>query len=67
VLAFLGVAFRGRYESVGLKNRENFLEILDLAVSYNEQVVEVITKASKNAFYTLPTRQNIFYIFFQPK
>jgi hypothetical protein len=36
VLAFQGVAFRGWYESVGSKNRGNFLEILDLTVSYNE-------------------------------
>jgi hypothetical protein len=64
VLAFQGVAFRGRHESVGSKNRENFLEILDLAVSYNEQVAEVIAKAPKNASYTSPTIQKeILHIF----
>jgi hypothetical protein len=52
LLVFQGVAFRGRDESVGLKNRENFLEILNLTVSYNEKVAEVIAKAPKNAFYT---------------
>jgi hypothetical protein len=64
VLAFQGVVFRGRNESVGSKNRENFLEILDLTVSYNEQVTEVIVKAPKNAFYTLPRIQKeILHIF----
>jgi hypothetical protein len=50
VLAFQGVAFRGRDESVGSKNRENFLKILDLTVSYNEKVVDVIAKAPKKCF-----------------
>jgi hypothetical protein len=64
VLAFQGVAFRGRYENVGSKNRGNFLEILDLAVSYNEQVAEVIAKAPKNASYTSPTIQKeILHVF----
>ncbi|XP_059453923.1 uncharacterized protein LOC132184317 [Corylus avellana] len=42
VLPFQGIAFRGRDESVGSKNRENFLEILDLTVSYNEKIAEAI-------------------------
>ena len=54
VLAFQGVAFRGRDESVGSKNRENFLKILDLTVSYNKEIAELIAKAPKNASYTSP-------------
>ncbi|XP_059450819.1 uncharacterized protein LOC132181587 [Corylus avellana] len=57
VLAFQGVAFRGRDESVSSTNRENFLEILGLTISYNEQLAEVIAKAPKNATYTSPTIQ----------
>ena len=38
VLAFQGLAFRGRDESSGSINRGNFLEILDLVLSYNEYV-----------------------------
>jgi len=64
VLAFQGVAFRGRDESVDSKNRENFLEILNLMVSYNEQIAKVIAKAPKNASYTLPMIQKeILHIF----
>ena len=64
VLAFQGVAFRGRDENVDSKNCGNFLEILDLTVSYNEKVVEVIVKAPKNAFYTSPMIQKeILHIF----
>jgi hypothetical protein len=64
VLAFQGVAFRGRDESVGSTNRENFLEILDLMVSYNERVAEVIAKAPKNASYTSPMIQKeILHVF----
>ena len=54
VLAFQGFAFRGRDESVGSKNRGNFFEILDLTVSYNEKIAELIAKALKNASYTSP-------------
>ncbi|XP_062147873.1 uncharacterized protein LOC133856850 [Alnus glutinosa] len=64
VLAFQGVAFRGRDESVDSTNRGNFLEILNLMVSYNEQIAEVIAKAPKNAFYTSPMIQKeILHIF----
>jgi hypothetical protein len=64
LLAFQGVAFRGPDESVGSKNRGNFLEILDLTVSYNEKVAEVIAKAPKNAYYTSPIIQNeILHVF----
>lgn len=47
MLAFQGIAFRGRDESVDSTNRENFLEIFNLIISYNEQIVEVIAKAPK--------------------
>jgi hypothetical protein len=57
LLAFQAVAFRGRDESVGSTNRENFLEILGLTISYNEKLAEVTAKAPKNATYTSPTVQ----------
>jgi len=64
VLAFQGVAFRGRDESVDSTNRENFLEILNVMVSYNEHIAEVIAKAPKNASYTSPMIQKeILHIF----
>ncbi|XP_059458258.1 uncharacterized protein LOC132187841 [Corylus avellana] len=64
VLAFQGVAFRGRDESVSSTNRGNFLEILGFTVSYNEQLAEVIAKAPKNATYTSPTVQKqIVHVF----
>ena len=43
VLAFQGLAFRGQYESSDSINCGNFLEILDLVVSYNEYVILVQT------------------------
>ncbi|XP_062158828.1 uncharacterized protein LOC133866325 [Alnus glutinosa] len=64
MLAFQGIAFRGRDESVDSTNRGNFLEILNLIVSYNEQIAEVIAKALKNASYTSPMIQKeILHIF----
>ena len=54
VLAFQGLVFRGRDESSDSINCGNFLEILDLVVSYNEYVAEVIEKAPKNASYKSP-------------
>jgi hypothetical protein len=64
VLAFQGVALIGWDESVGLTNSENILEILNLMVSYNEQIVEVIDKAQKNASYTSPmVQKEILHIF----
>ncbi|XP_059458371.1 uncharacterized protein LOC132187966 [Corylus avellana] len=64
MLAFQGVAFRGWDESVSSKNHGNFLEILDLTVSYNEQIAEVIVKVPKNASYTSPTIQKeILHVF----
>jgi hypothetical protein len=64
MLAFQGVAFRGQDESVDSTNCENFLEILNLIVSYNEQIAEVIAKAPKNDSYTSPMIQKeILHIF----
>ncbi|XP_062176084.1 uncharacterized protein LOC133881145 [Alnus glutinosa] len=64
MLAFQGIAFRGRDESVDSTNCGNFLEILNLIVSYNEQIAEVIAKAPKNASYTSPMIQKeILHIF----
>jgi hypothetical protein len=64
VLAFQGVALIGWDESVGLTNSENILEILNLMVSYNEQIIEVIDKAQKNASYTSPmVQKEILHIF----
>ncbi|KAL4620489.1 hypothetical protein ACB092_06G158100 [Castanea dentata] len=57
VLAFQGLAFRGRDESSDSINRGNFLEILDLVVSYNEYVAEAIEKTPKNASYKSPKIQ----------
>ena len=51
MLAFHGLAFRVWDESFDSINRETFLEILDLVVSYDEYVVEMIEKAPKNASY----------------
>ena len=64
VLAFQGLAFRGRDESFDSINHGNFLEILDLVVSYNEYVVEAIEKAPKNASYKSPKIQKeILHVF----
>ncbi|KAK9998134.1 hypothetical protein SO802_017737 [Lithocarpus litseifolius] len=64
VLAFQGLAFRGRDESSDSINRGNFLEILDLVVSYNEYVAEAIEKAPKNASYKSPKIQKeILHVF----
>jgi hypothetical protein len=54
VLAFQGVAFRGRYENASSTYHENFHEILSLTISYNKQLAEVIIKAPKNTSYTSP-------------
>jgi hypothetical protein len=64
ILAFQGVVFRGRDECVSLTNHENFLEILDLTISYNEQLIEVIVKAPKNVSYACPRIQKeILHVF----
>ena len=52
------------YEMKDSINRRNFLEILDLVVSYNEYVVEAIEKAPKNASYKSPKIQKeILHVF----
>jgi hypothetical protein len=67
VLAFQGVAFRSRDESVDSANRGNFLEILNLMVSYNEQIAEVIAKGPKKCllYITNDTKRNFTYFFNQ--
>jgi hypothetical protein len=57
VFAFQGIVFRGQYESVNSTNGKFFLKILDLTISYNEQIAKVNTKTSKNAYYTSPLIQ----------
>ncbi|XP_023875743.1 uncharacterized protein LOC111988194 [Quercus suber] len=58
------LAFRGRDESSDSINCGNFLEILDLVVSYNEYVAEAIEKAPKNASYKSPKIQKeILHVF----
>jgi hypothetical protein len=44
VLAFQGIAFRGRDESSSSMNRGNFCESLDVVVSNNEKVAELVAK-----------------------
>nr|XP_023900971.1 zinc finger MYM-type protein 1-like [Quercus suber] len=53
-LALQAIAFRGRDESSTSTNRGNFLTTLDLMVSYNNNIVEIMAKAPKNATYTSP-------------
>jgi hypothetical protein len=64
VLTFQSITFRSRDKSVSSINHENFLKILDLTISYNEQFVEVITKTLKNVTYTSPlVQKEILYVF----
>jgi cyanate lyase len=64
LLAFQAVTFRGRDESMGSTNRENFLEILGLTISYNEKLAKVTAKAPKNAIYTSPmVQKQILHVF----
>ncbi|XP_075669668.1 uncharacterized protein LOC142639360 [Castanea sativa] len=51
-LALQAIGFRGRDESSTSTNRGNFLTTLDLMVDYNNNVVEIMAKAPKNATYT---------------
>ncbi|TYI36023.1 hypothetical protein ES332_A03G114400v1 [Gossypium tomentosum] len=51
-LSFRGCAFRGHDESLGSKNRGNFLELLSLLASYDEKVEDVLKSAPQNASYT---------------
>ncbi|CAH9105108.1 unnamed protein product, partial [Cuscuta epithymum] len=57
-LTFQGCAFRGRDETVDSKNRGNFLELVRLLASYNEEVKSVVLEnAPRNASYTSPSVQ----------
>ncbi|XP_075675240.1 uncharacterized protein LOC142644537 [Castanea sativa] len=56
-LALQAIAFRGRDESSTSTNRGNFLTTLDLMVGNNNNVVEIMAKAPKNATYTSPEIQ----------
>lgn len=57
-------AFRGRDESSGFIDRENFLEMLNLLDSYNDMITELLDKAPRNASYTSPLIQKeILHIF----
>ncbi|XP_075515363.1 uncharacterized protein LOC142550005 [Primulina tabacum] len=47
-----GVHFRGHDESSNSSNRGNFLEFLDVAALYNDELSDAIQKAPKNAKYT---------------
>jgi hypothetical protein len=67
VLAFQDGVFRGRDESASSTNRENFLEILDFTISYNEKFTKVTTKAPKNTTYTSPMKQKQILHFFSTK
>ena len=51
-LALQAIAFRDGDESFTSTNQENFLTTLDLMVGYNNNVVEIMAKAPKNATYT---------------
>jgi hypothetical protein len=68
VFADQSVAFRGWDESVGSTNCENFLEILDMVVSYNEKnCSNVIATAPKKCFLpiTNDTKRNFICFFNQ--
>ncbi|XP_028054567.1 zinc finger MYM-type protein 1-like [Camellia sinensis] len=64
LLAFQGCAFRHRDERPNSINRGNFLQIVKLLGSYNDNVAKVLDKAPKNASYTSPKIQKeILHIF----
>ncbi|KAM6582276.1 hypothetical protein CsatB_009281 [Cannabis sativa] len=57
-LAFQGCAFRGHDETLESKNRGNFLEMVKLLASYDENVKQVVLEnAPKSAKYTSPKIQ----------
>ncbi|XP_065615886.1 uncharacterized protein LOC112008393 [Quercus suber] len=56
-LSLQAIAFRGRDESSTSTNRGNFLTTLDLMMGYNNNIVEIMAKAPKNATYTSPQIQ----------
>ncbi|KAF5450063.1 hypothetical protein F2P56_030442, partial [Juglans regia] len=64
-LTFQACAFRGHDESSDSKNQGNFIELIKLLASYNDQVNEVVLEnAPQNAKYTSPKIQReILHIF----
>ena len=56
-LAMQAIAFRDRDESSTSTNQGYFLTTLDLMVDYNNNIVEIMAKAPKNATYTSPQIQ----------
>ena len=68
-LSLQAIAFRGRDESSTSTNRGNFLTTLDLMVGYNNDIVEIMAKAPKNATYTSPQiqKKKKIYMLFQSK
>ncbi|CAI0422394.1 unnamed protein product [Linum tenue] len=57
-LALQGVAFRGHDETPHSKNRGNFIELIEIFSSYNQEVKStVLGNAPKNAKYTSPDIQ----------
>ncbi|XP_059458397.1 uncharacterized protein LOC132187992 [Corylus avellana] len=57
-LAFQACPFRGHDESSGSKNQGNFIELVKLLASYNDDVAGlVLENAPKNAKYTSPKIQ----------
>nr|GME00120.1 zinc finger MYM-type protein 1-like [Ipomoea batatas] len=56
-LALQGCSFRGHDESITSMNRGNFLELLSIIASFNDEVTKALDKAPRNASYTSPTIQ----------
>ncbi|GMI77977.1 hypothetical protein like AT1G19260 [Hibiscus trionum] len=57
-LAFQACAFRGHDETPGSRNRGNFLELVELLASYNDDVKKVVLEnAPKHAKYVSPLIQ----------
>ena len=57
-LTFQGCSFRGNDESLESKNRGNFIELLNVLATYNNDVGKVVLEnAPKNAKYTSPKIQ----------
>ena len=65
-LAFQVYAFRGHDERVGFKNRGNFIELVKLLATYNDEVDKVVLENAKqkNAKYTShKIQKEILHIF----
>ena len=59
---FQACAFRGHDESVGSRNRGNFLEMIKLLVSYNKEIDEVVLMSLKMQDTLHPLSKKIFYM-----